>query len=254
MPMKRTHLSIVLACLATASPAYAHFHLTAPANWTTQTPAGNPQKVPPCGNDSSPEDNGPITEYKAGATIDVTITETTFHPGHYRVSLADDQSKLPPDPDGDVVADRQSPCGSLAINPNPTLPLLADGLLVHTARFAAPQTMKVTLPAGKTCDSCVLQIVEFMANHDASCFYHHCAKIKITTDGPVGGGGGAAGVGTEGGVGGGGADAGVGGGDAGAGGGGGDGGGGCSIGGAGITGGTLLLLGVGLLLARRRRR
>ena len=50
-------------------------------------------------------------------------------------------------------------CGSLPIVANPALPLLADGLLVHTAAFTAPQTTHVTLPAGILCDHCVLQVV-----------------------------------------------------------------------------------------------
>jgi uncharacterized protein (TIGR03382 family) len=29
----------------------------------------------------------------------------------------------------------------------------------------------------------VLQVVEFMSSHGAPCFYHHCANIKITTNG-----------------------------------------------------------------------
>jgi hypothetical protein len=189
-------LPLVLACLAAASPAYAHFVLMQPASWTKLDSGGNPQKSPPCGNEGSPVANGPVIEYKVGDTIPITIAETTPHPGHYRVSLAKDQASLPDDPDGDVVAGATE-CGSLAINNNPTLPLLADGLLLHTKAFGAtnPQTAMVKLPAGMTCDSCVLQVVEFMSNHGASCFYHHCSNIKITANGadagiPGSGGGG----------------------------------------------------------------
>jgi uncharacterized protein (TIGR03382 family) len=75
------------------------------------------------------------------------------------------------------------------------MPLLADGLLVHTKPFSGPQTASVKLPAGMTCDPCVLQVVEFMSNHGAPCFYHHCSNIKITANGadagiPGSGGGG----------------------------------------------------------------
>ncbi|HSS02087.1 MAG TPA: SCE4755 family polysaccharide monooxygenase-like protein [Kofleriaceae bacterium] len=187
-------LPVVLACLAAASPAYAHFVLMQPASWTKLDGGGNPQKSPPCGNEGSPVANGPVIEYKAGDTIPITIEETTFHPGHYRVSIAKDQASLPDDPDGDVVG---ASCGSLAINKNPTLPLVADGVLVHTNAFGAtnPQAAMVKLPAGMTCDSCVLQVVEFMSSHGAPCFYHHCSNIKITVTGadagiPGSGGGG----------------------------------------------------------------
>jgi len=225
-----TQLSLVLACLGTAGPAYAHFHLTTPTNWAKQSDAGDPQKTAPCGNEGSPADLGVITEYKAGDTISISITETTYHPGHYRVSLAADQASLPHDPDGDVVKGTMA-CGSLAINPNPTLPLLADGLLVHNAMFTSPQTMQVTLPPGMTCDHCVLQVVEFMAEHGAPCFYHHCANIKISATGADAGTQGPAGV-----------DAGTGTSS----------GGGCDTGGGLFTGSSLLMLTIGFVVLRRR--
>ena len=202
--MRAPKLPLVLACLIAASPAYAHFVLMQPSSWAKLDSGGNPQKSPPCGNEGTPVPTGTVIEYKAGDTIPITIEETTFHPGHYRVSLAKDQASLPDDPDGDVVPGTMD-CGTLAINSNPTLPLLADGVLVHTKAFGAtsPQTAMVKLPAGFTCDSCVLQVVEFMSNHGAPCFYHHCSNIKITATGAdagipgSGGGGGDAGVGGE---------------------------------------------------------
>jgi uncharacterized protein (TIGR03382 family) len=252
--MTRTQISIVLVCLVAASPAYAHFNLVEPANWTTQNADGDPQKLAPCGNEGTPAptDNGTVQEYKAGSVVNISINETIPHPGHYRVSLAADRASLPPDPAADVVSTGpgNKECTSLAINPNPTLPLLADGLLVKTTGTTGPRTMQVTLPAGMTCDHCVLQVVEFMSNHPASCFYHHCANIKISTNGPVGGGGTDAGP-----VGGGGVDAGpVGGGGNDAGVDGGASGGGCSVAGKDVTGVALLAMTVGLVLARRRRR
>ena len=249
--MTRTKISIVLVCLIAASPAYAHFYLTEPANWTAQNPTGDPEKMAPCGNEGlpAPTDNGTIQEYKSGSVVDISINETVPHPGHYRVSLAADRASLPPDPAADVVSTGpgNKECTSLAINPNPTLPLLADGLLVKATGTTGPRSMQVTLPAGMTCDHCVLQVVEFMSNHPASCFYHHCANIKISINGPVGGGSIDAGP-----VGGGGGDAGVNGGDAGVNGGGS--GGGCSVAGKDVTGVALLALTIGLVLSRRRRR
>jgi uncharacterized protein (TIGR03382 family) len=183
MPRARPALLLlVLAGLAAAPPARAHFNLVKPASWANQDSDGDPQKSPPCGNEFAVE-TGIVNEYKVGDTIDITIRETIPHPGHYRVSLARDQASLPDDPDSEVVPG-PTDCGSLAIKTNPTLPLLADGLLVHTRAFSGPQTMKVTLPAGMLCDHCVLQIVEFMSDHGAPCFYHHCANIKITATGP----------------------------------------------------------------------
>jgi uncharacterized protein (TIGR03382 family) len=32
----------------------------------------------------------------------------------------------------------------------------------------------------------VLQVIEFMSNHSAPCFYHHCAIVNITANPPPG--------------------------------------------------------------------
>jgi MYXO-CTERM domain-containing protein len=113
--------------------------------------------------------------------LTLTINETIFHPGHYRIAIANDIASLPADPP--VTATSSTPCGSTVIDPAPALPLLADGVFVHTAAFSAPQTMQIPLPAGFTCDHCVLQVVEFMSNHGLNnpggCFYHHCAIVNV---------------------------------------------------------------------------
>ena len=68
----------------------------------------------------------------------------------------------------------------------PVLPVLADNMLAHTTPFSGPQSFQITLPAGMTCASCTLQVIEFMSNHQLNnpggCFYHHCADIAITAD------------------------------------------------------------------------
>jgi uncharacterized protein (TIGR03382 family) len=43
------------------------------------------------------------------------------------------------------------------------------------------------------CTNCVVQVLEFMSNHPAPCYYHHCAIVNVTTDAV---GSGDAGVGT----------------------------------------------------------
>jgi hypothetical protein len=170
-------ISLVLGLLA--PPASAHFVLEAPANWLDQDIYGDPQKSPPCG---LPDQGSatPVTTVVEGSTVTIAITETIFHPGHYRVSLAEDQSLLPPNP---VVTPGSTACGSAAIDSSPSLPILADGLLVHSSPFGAMQTMEVQLPAGFTCTNCVLQIVEFMSEHPAPCFYYHCANLEIVSEG-----------------------------------------------------------------------
>jgi hypothetical protein len=102
------------------------------------------------------------------------------------VQLAADQASLPADP---PVTAGSTACGSTVIEPNPTMPLLADGELVHTTAFGSPQSFQVQLPPGFTCDNCVLQVAEFMSNHGLNnpggCFYHHCATVSIVAAGTL---------------------------------------------------------------------
>jgi cysteine-rich repeat protein len=70
-------------------------------------------------------------------------------------------------------------CASAAVQDPPTFPILADNVLPHTQAFPGPQTFTVTLPTNVTCTKCTLQVLEFMSNHPAPCFYHHCADISI---------------------------------------------------------------------------
>ena len=173
-----------LALALAARPAAAHFVLQEPACYSDEDVLGSPQKSAPCGQDDPGQPvvaSGKVTAFQQGQTISITINEMIPHPGHYRVSIAKDLASLPADP---PVTAGSSPCGSTVIQANPQLPLLGDGLLVHTSAFSGPQTMKVQLPPGFTCDGCVLQVAEFMSSHPLNnpggCFYHHCANITVT--------------------------------------------------------------------------
>ena len=227
--------------------AHAHFKLDAPASWANQDSLGTPLKSAPCGQ-SDPGNpavaTNAVTRLMAGSTVTITITETVFHPGHYRVALAADQNSLPADPTAHP--DSNSACGTADIMTTPALPVLADNMLAHTTPFTGPQSFQITLPAGMTCANCTLQVIEFMSNHPLNdpggCFYHHCANVAISASGADGG--------TVGG------DGGTGGGDGGTGGGNGDTGGGdvtfgCSSGSGANIGICCAML--GWLLARRRR-
>jgi len=195
-----------LATLGLAATAEAHFKLVTPAAYSQQSSYGDPQKSAPCGqadpgNPAVPTNT--VTAVQSGAMLTITINETIPHPGHYRVAVAQNMAELPADP---PVTAGSTACGSTVIDPSPTLPLLGDGLLVHTQAFSNPmQTMQVPIPAGMTCTGCVLQVVEFMSNHGLNnpggCFYHHCATVNISPDAPppgddAGGGGCSAGRGS----------------------------------------------------------
>jgi MYXO-CTERM domain-containing protein len=179
--MRTLAATAFLACIGfTAATAKAHFRLDAPAATHEQSAQGSPQKDPPCGGGVTP--TNAVTAYQSGSTITITIEETIFHPGHYRIAIADDPSNLPAEP---PVTAGNTDCGSVPIEDPPTFPVLADGVLVHTQPFDGPQTFTVELPSDYTCDDCTLQILEFMSDHGAPCFYYHCATVTVQSD-PVG--------------------------------------------------------------------
>ena len=234
----RGALFTVAATLGFPGSAEAHFHLNAPDNWLVQETDGTPQKTGPCGDpgESNPDAqmSMKVTEYKAGETIAIKLNETVAHPGHYRVALSlTGPDGLPMEPKvtksaTDTSANGQ--CGTAEIMDPPMMPILLDNALEHTAKFNGEQTIMVTLPANVSCEKCTLQVLEFMSNHPAPCFYHHCADITIQ----AGGGGNDASPPVDGGK----APS-------------GDSGCGCTLGGTPASGlGLLLMCG---LLARRRR-
>jgi cysteine-rich repeat protein len=169
---------IGVAALFAPALALAHFVLVAPDSWMSQDALGFPLKVGPCGDEGGGTPTGKVTAFQPGQTISVTIDEVVHHPGHYRVALSvDDRSELPPEPV--VTPAGFDQCASAAIQDPPIFPVLADNMLPHTQPFPWPQTFTVTLPANVTCTKCTLQVLEFMSNHPAPCFYHHCADISI---------------------------------------------------------------------------
>jgi hypothetical protein len=172
--------ALLIAAASVFAPrcAHAHFILIAPESWMSQDTLGLPEKLGPCGDEGGGTPTGEVTAFHPGETISVTINEVIPHPGHYRVALAvNDRSELPPEPLVTPMA--YDPCASAAIQSPPIFPILADNVLPHTQPFTTPQTFAVTLPADVSCTKCTLQVLEFMSNHGAPCFYHHCADISI---------------------------------------------------------------------------
>jgi hypothetical protein len=176
--MRRIVLLLAVALPTTAS---AHFKLVAPEAQYTQTSLGDPQKTGPCGptGDGGTPTNK-VTTVAAGSTLTLTVSETIYHPGHYRVAIAQDEAGLPAVP---AVTTGTTACGSVPIVQNPTLPILADGMFVHSSPFSGPQTAQIPIPADLTCNNCVLQVVEFMSDHAAPCFYYHCAIVTVSSAG-----------------------------------------------------------------------
>jgi hypothetical protein len=186
--MRRISPIVALLMVAAAgSVAHAHFRLEAPPAYSEQSSLGLPLKSGPCGqadpgNPLVPTND--VTSFHAGDTITITITEAIFHPGHYRVALADDQGGLPADP---AVTAGATACGTAVIQDSTTPGVIVDDMLPHTTAFSGPQSFQVQLPAGKTCTNCTLQVIEFMSNHGLNnpggCFYHHCAQVNIVPAG-----------------------------------------------------------------------
>ncbi len=173
-------LSVAIVA-ALALPAYGHFRLVSPTNVVEQDIYGDPQKDGPCGGAGTA--TNAVTAIQTGSTLTVTIDETIFHPGHYRVALAQTEGALPAPPP--VTPSMGDQCASAAIAQPPNLPILADGQLRHTASFGGQdQTIQIPLPAGMQCTDCVLQVLQFMSSHAAPCFYYHCARVTISDTAP----------------------------------------------------------------------
>lgn len=173
--------SIWVLAVVAAHVSFAHFKLDAPTPVYNQGVLGDPQKAPPCGNEGTPTPSNAVTTFQAGQTITITVTETIFHPGHYRVALGlNGPQDLPAEP---VVTPGTTACGSAPIETNPVFPVLADGKLVHTTGLPSQSSFQVTLPSNVSCTHCTLQVIEFMSNHPLNnpggCYYHHCAVINI---------------------------------------------------------------------------
>jgi hypothetical protein len=193
------HKHLAFAALASvallhATTAHAHFKLLEPASWLNEDAQGGPQKGSPCGpGNTRPfigDDVQPIpasdavTTFEAGATVTVKWQETVYHPGYFRISIArtaaaDATSTDFPDP---PLTDTEN-ChyDNAAVETKPHGDVLADGLFMASDVSGTNRSLEqdVKLP-DEPCDHCTLQVVQVMEGHPASsCFYFHCADIKI---------------------------------------------------------------------------
>jgi hypothetical protein len=223
--MRKLPLPLGALFLVLPGTAQAHFTLLAPPSSANTTEGG--KGAPPCGPDAS---SNVVTAAQGGHPLTVSVTETVFHAGFYRVALSiNSRSELPAD---DVVKDaagnirtvtggadsalavytatplRVFPTDAATAIPA-VFPVLAANLWPHTSTTDAVYAMQLRLPTGAkadvmlpnvTCAKCTLQVIEFMNQHPANMgggyFYHHCADLKITADpalpafNPAGGSGG----------------------------------------------------------------
>ncbi len=193
--MKQSSRFVVLLAgltVAASSAAYAHFKLVEPASWIVENDRGDPQKAGPCGGTNADWGKPSFAVSKAvgGSKLHLKVQETIYHPGHYRVALAvNSPLELPADP---VAVTRDSEKGPLSVSApiqDPAqIPVLADGLFVHSTRPTGqmpPFEADVQLP-NISCKKCTLQVIQFMAEHGVNnpgnFTYHHCANLEITAD------------------------------------------------------------------------
>jgi hypothetical protein len=175
-----------LALAVIAPNGFAHCRLMEPASWLQENQLGDPQKMGPCGGTSADagKPSGSVTTVQGGEKLHIKIQETVFHPGFYRVSLAvNSRDELPKDPEVKTEPAANGPRSvSAAIQYPPQPPVLADGLFQHTMKLDKEQETDVEIP-NINCAGCILQVVEFMANHglnkDGDFTYHHCAVLQI---------------------------------------------------------------------------
>ena len=196
--------------VSASSAAEAHFMLSAPTSWWTQTTGaagGAPQKLAPCGNEvtAGTSATGIVNVFQPGQPVSVTVTSTVDHPGWWRISLREGRSSTQtasafPDPTPLGAANTALQCTPAFIdNPvwSPTQPVLADKLglpagSTQTDFFQrGTQTFSVTIPASAQCTSaspCTLQVLMIMTDHTfPTCNYHHCADMAPPASGTDGG-------------------------------------------------------------------
>ena len=192
----KTTSRFAVACaallLGMSAAAYAHFKLVEPASWIIENDRGDPQKAGPCGGTNADwgKPTFALTKAVGGQKLHLKVQETIYHPGHYRVALAvNSPLELPPDP---VAVTRDSEKGPISVSATiqdpPQIPVLADGLFVHSTRPTGQMPAweaDVQLP-NISCRKCTLQVVQFMAEHGVNnpgnFTYHHCAELEIAAD------------------------------------------------------------------------
>lgn len=194
-------LSLLTVALAIAAPnasarfeqprAAAHFRLLEPASWLVEDERGDPQKAGPCGgsNNDWGEESYIITPVEGGSMMPLSVRETIYHPGHYRVALAvNSPTELPPDPVTETIPSDRGPWSVSAEIQDPAEPpVLADGLFVHNERPDEIQTYETDIRIPNiNCDKCILQVIQWMADHaynnPGGYSYHHCANLAITAN------------------------------------------------------------------------
>jgi MYXO-CTERM domain-containing protein len=185
----RASLTIGAVGLLWAPAVLAHIDLLEPEARAHGTAARNDPDVDansnlksgPCGQVTSGRTDR-VATYAPGQLITVRVREENAHVSYLRVSIDLDgedfplRTQFPGGPETQEVAEAAEAA------------LGADGLLAvvrednDTLGFV--HEIDVTLPDA-TCDSCTLQVLQFMYDDPSAPYYFQCADLVITDAGPA---------------------------------------------------------------------
>jgi hypothetical protein len=152
--------------------AHAHIKLLSPSNWQKTDAYGTPNKLSPCG-EAGVATNA-VTEVEVGSQLAVQWSEPINHPGHFRISIADDRNKLVDPKSVEINND----CISADVDAGlPTT--LRDNLFPHGPAANGKVWNEIITVPNTPCNNCTLQVMQFMSQHPPNCFYHQCATLRI---------------------------------------------------------------------------
>src|SRR5436190_3195470 len=188
----RTAAALSAAAIAVLAPslAAAHFILQTPKSWIVENNLGDPQKAGPCGGTSANKGDATnaVTEVMGGELLRITVKETVYHPGFFRVALAvNSRDELPKDPEDTTKDGPRGPISvSGKVDPNPKPPVILDNLWNHHTRVPGQEFETWVKIPNINCDHCTLQVIQFMEEHgvnpDGRFTYHHCADLKVVAN------------------------------------------------------------------------
>lgn len=120
-------------------------------------------KTPPCGGTGTRSANPAV--FAPGQKVTVKWHETVVHPGFFRVAFSTDGKTFPADP--------TDPPPSVAA---PVLAIIpkVDGITQYTTEITLPNT---------PCETCTIQVIQYMQQHAPPPYYYQCADIAIRTGG-----------------------------------------------------------------------
>jgi hypothetical protein len=160
----------VLGVLMATAGASAHIALDAPPMRDAA------MKTRPCGGSGTRSATPAV--FAPGQRVTVKWHETVVHPGFFRVAFSTDGTTFPADPTDPPPA---VAAPVLAIIPK------VDGITQYSTDITLPST---------PCETCTIQVIQYMRQHAPPPYYYQCADIAIR----AGGGSGAGGTGNAGGA------------------------------------------------------